>query len=182
MQKQKIPKHRLHEAGKNTNQEKSVKFDSNNLFFSSQRDIPHYKTLLVSCNATNCSQEIPHLHCSLCNKESFTTHYQLKRHANQTHFNQKHCVVYKLFICFPCKNWSHTATSSARKINHYHCYFCIISVKQKSSFLSHMAKHNYKNESIISKESETPAEPLFTNKYVNEEKCSLNLSPLQTTF
>ena len=48
---------RLHEAEKGTNQGESDKFDGNNLYFSSQTDIPHYKTLLVSCNATICSLE-----------------------------------------------------------------------------------------------------------------------------
>ena len=176
-----IPKERLHEAKKYTNQGESDKFDSNDLYFSNQTDIPHYKTLLVPCNATICSLEIPHFHCNLCNEESFTTHYQLKRHANQTHFNQKHYVAYKSFICFPCKKRSHTATSSARKINHYHCPFCSITVKQKSNFLSHIAKHDYKKENIISKEGETPAELFFTDKDINEEKCSLNLNSLQTT-
>ena len=88
-----IPKGRLHEAEKDTIQGESDKFGGNNLYFSSQTDTPHYKILLLSCNATICSLEIPYFHCSLCNKEPFTTHYQLKRHANQTHFNQKHCVV-----------------------------------------------------------------------------------------
>ena len=99
-----IPKDRLNEAEKGTNQGESDKFDAKNRYLSSQTDMPHYKTLLVSCNATICSLKIPHFHCSLCNEESFTTHYQLKRHANQTHFNQKHCVVYVIcVICFPCK-------------------------------------------------------------------------------
>ena len=83
-------------------------------------------------------------------------------------------------LCFPCKKRSHTATSSARKIIHYHCPFCSITVKQKSNFLSHIGKHDYKNKHITSKEGETPAEPLFTDKDINEEKCNLNLSPLQT--
>ena len=47
-----IPKDRLHEAKKDTSQGESDKFDGNNLYFSSQEDIPHYKTLLASCNAT----------------------------------------------------------------------------------------------------------------------------------
>ena len=102
-EKKNVPKDRLHEAKKDTNQGESDKFDGNNLYFSSQADIPHYKTLLVSCNATICSLEISHFHCSLCNEESFTTLYQLKRHAKKTHFHQKHCVFYKSFICFPCK-------------------------------------------------------------------------------
>ena len=79
---------------------------------------------------------------------------------------------------------SHTATSSARKINHYHWPFYSITVKQKSTFLSHIAKHDYKNKNInikISKEGETPAEPLYTDNDIYEEKCNLNLSPLQTT-
>ena len=66
-------------------------------------------------------------------------------------------------------------------INHHHCPICSITVKQKSNFLSHIANHNYKNENITSKEGETPAESLFTDKDINEEKCYLNLSPLQTT-
>ena len=102
-EKKNITKDRLHESKKDTNQGESDKFDGNNLYFSSQADIPHYKTLLVSCNATICSLEISHFHCSLCNEESFTTLYQLKRHAKKTHFHQKHCVFYKSFICFPCK-------------------------------------------------------------------------------
>ena len=160
--KKSIPKDRLHEAEKDTNQGQSDKFDGNNLYFLSQADIPHYKT-----NATICSLEIPLFHCSLCNEESFTTHYQLKRHANQTYFNQKHCVFYKSFTCRSCKKKSHTAASSAKKINHYHCPFCSITVKQKSNFLSHIAKCNYKNDNITSKEGETPAEPLFTDKDLN---------------
>ena len=159
-EKKNVPKNRLHEAKKDTNQGESDKFDGNNLYFSSQADIPHYKTLLVSCNATICSLKIPHFHCSLRNEESFTTHYQLKRYANQTHFNQKYCVFYKSFICFPCKKRSYTATSSARKISHYPCPFCSVTVKQKSNFLNHVAKPHYKNENINSKEGETPAEPL----------------------
>ena len=91
-EKKNIPKDRLHEAKKDINQGEFNKFDGHNLYFSSQADIPHHKTLLVSCNPTICSLEIPHFHCSLCNEESFTTLYQLKRHANQTHFNEKHCV------------------------------------------------------------------------------------------
>ena len=51
-QKNNIPKDRLHEAKKDTSQGESDKFDGNNLYFSSQEDIPHYKTLLASCNAT----------------------------------------------------------------------------------------------------------------------------------
>ena len=168
-----IPKDRLHEAEKNINQGESNKFDSNDLYFSYQTDIPHYKTLLVPCNATICSLEIAHFHCSLCNEESFTTYYQLQSHANRTHFNQTHFAVYKSFICFPCKNRSHTTTSSVRKMNHYHCPFCSISVKQKSNFLSHIAKLDYKNENIISKEGETHAGTFFTDKDINEEKCSL---------
>ena len=180
-EKKNVPKDRLHEAKKDTNQGESDKFDGNNLYFSSQADIPHYKTLLVSCNATICSLEISHFHCSLCNEESFTTLYQLKRHVDQTHFNQKHCVFYKSFVCFPCKKRTHTATSSARKLNHYHCPFCSIIVKQKSNFLSHIARHDYKNENNNSKEGETPAELLYTDNDIYEEKCNLNLSPLQTT-
>ena len=141
-EKKNIPKDRLHESQKDTNQGEYDKFDVNNLYFSSQGDIPHYKTLLVSCNTTICSLKIPHFHCSLCNEELFMTLYHLKRHANQTHFNQKHRVFYKSFICFPWKNRSHTATSSAKNINHYHCPFCSIAVKQKSNFLSHIAKHD----------------------------------------
>ena len=140
-----------------------------------------YLTLLVLCNATISSLKISHFHCSLCNEESFMTLYLLRRHANQTHFNQKHSVFYKSFICFPCKKRSHTATSSARKINHYHCPFCSITVKQKSNFLSHIAKHDYKNENINSKEGKTHAEPPSTDNDIYEEKCNLNLSPLQTT-
>ena len=143
-EKKNIPKDRLHEAKKDTHQGESDKFDGNNLYFSSQADISHYKTLLVSCNATICSLVISHSHRSLCNEESFTTLNQLKRHANQTHFNQKHCVFYKSFVCFPCKERSHTATSSTRKFNHYHCPFCSITVKQKSNFLSHISRHDYK--------------------------------------
>ena len=94
-EKKNISKDRLHEAEKDINQGESDKLDGNNIYFSSQADIPHYKTLLVSCNATICNLEIPHFHCSLCNEESFTTYYQLKRHANQTHHNQKHCAFYK---------------------------------------------------------------------------------------
>ena len=63
-----IRKDRLHEAEKVTNQGESNKSDSN-LYFSSQTDIPHYKTLLVPYDATICSLEIPHFHCSLCNEE-----------------------------------------------------------------------------------------------------------------
>ena len=129
-----IPRDRLHEAVKNINQGESNKFDSNDLYFSYQTDIPHYRTLVVPCNATICSLEIPHFHCSLCNEESFMTYYQLQRHANQTHFKQKHFVVYKSFICFPCKNKSYTTRSSARKINHYDCHFCSFTVKEKSNF------------------------------------------------
>ena len=47
--------------------------------------------------------------------------------------------------------------------------------------MSHIGKHDYKNEHITSKEGETPAEPLFNDKDINKEKCNLNLSPLQTT-
>ena len=54
-------------------------------------------------------------------------------------------------------------------------------MKQKSNFLSHIAKLDYKNENIISKEGETHAETFFTDKDINKEKCSLKLSPLQTT-
>ena len=75
--KKNIPKDRLHETKKDTNQGESDKFDGNNLYFSSQAGTPHNKMLLVSCNATICSLEIPHFHCSLCNEESFTTLYQL---------------------------------------------------------------------------------------------------------
>ena len=92
-EKKNIPKDRLHEAKKDTSQRESDKFDGNNLYFSSQSDIPDYKTLL-SCNLTIYSLEIPHFHYSLCNEESFTMLYQLKRSTNQTHFNQKHCVFY----------------------------------------------------------------------------------------
>ena len=180
-QKKNIPKDRLHESKKDTNQRESEKFDGNNLYFSRQVDIPHYKTLLVSCNATICSLKTPHFHCSWCNEESFMTLYLLRRHANQTHFNQKHSVFYKSFICFPCKKRSHTDTSSARKINHYDCPFYSITVKQKSKFLSHIAEHDYKNENIISKEGKTHAEPLYTDNDIYEEKCNLNLSQLQTT-
>ena len=156
-EKKNIPKDRLHESKKDTNQGESDKFDGINLYFSSKADIRHYKTLLVLCNATICSLKISDFHCSLCNKESFMTLYQLKRHANQTHFNHKHCVFYKSFICFPCKKRLYRTTSSARKINHYHCPFCNITVKQKSNFLNHIAKHDCKNENINSKEGETPA-------------------------
>ena len=90
-------------------------------------------------------------------------------------------MFYKSFTCFPCEKRSHTATSSARKINHYHCPFCSITVKQKSNFLSHIAKHDYKNENINSKEGKTHAEPPSTDNDIYEEKCNLNLSPLQTT-
>ena len=76
---------------------------------------------------------------------------------------------------------SHSATISVRKINHHHCPFCSITVKQKSNFLSYIAKHHYKNENITSKEGETSVEPLFTDKDINDEKCILNLSPFQTT-
>ena len=110
------------------------------------------------------------------NEESFTTQNQLKRHANQIQSNQKHCVTYKSFICFPCKK----SASSARNINHYHCPVCSISVRQKCNSLSHIAKHDYKNENITLK-GETAVEPLFTDKEINEEKYNLNLSPLQTT-
>ena len=106
--KKSIPKDRLHEAEKDTNQGESDKFDGNNLYFSSQADIPHYKTNAI------CSLEIPHFHCSLCNEESFTTLYQLKRHANQTYFNQKHCVFYESFICCPCKK-NHIQPQAQRK-------------------------------------------------------------------
>ena len=64
-EKKNIPKDMLHESKKDTNQGESNKFDGNNLYFSSQADIPHYKTLLVSCNATICSPKIPHFHGSL---------------------------------------------------------------------------------------------------------------------
>ena len=47
--------------------------------------------------------------------------------------------------------------------------------------MSHIGKHDYKNEHTTSKEGETPAEPLFTDKDINEEKCNLDLSPLQAT-
>ena len=138
--------------------------------------------MLVSCNATICSQEIPHFHCSLCNEESFPMLYQLKKHANQTHFNQKQCLFYKSCKkkCFPCKKRSTTITNSAKKINHYHYPFCSITVEQESNFLSHIARHDYKNENINSKEGETPAEPPYTDNDIYEEKCILNLSPLQT--
>ena len=111
-----IPKDRLHEAEKNINQGESNKFDSNDLYFSYQTNIPHYKILLVPCNPTIFSLEIPHFHCSLCNEESFTKHYQLQSHANRTHFNQKHFAVYKLFICFPCKNRSNKTTAQQEKL------------------------------------------------------------------
>ena len=68
------------------------------------------------------------------------------------------------------KKRSYTATSSASKINHYHCPYCSITVKQKSNFLSHIAKHDYKNENINSKEGETPTEPLYTDNDIREEK------------
>ena len=73
-EKKNIPKYKLHKTEKGTNQGEFDKFDGNNLYFLYQTDIPHYKTLLVLCNATT-SLEIPHFHCSLCNEESFTTHY-----------------------------------------------------------------------------------------------------------
>ena len=111
-----IPKGRLHDAVKNINQGESNKFDSNDLCFSYQTNIPHNKTFLVPCDPTICSLEIPHFHCSLCNEESFTKHYQLQSHANRTHFNQKHFAVYKLFICFPCKNRSHKTTAQQEKL------------------------------------------------------------------
>ena len=47
--------------------------------------------------------------------------------------------------------------------------------------MSHIAKHDYKNESINSKEGEALAEPLYTDNDIFEEKCNLNLSQLQTT-
>ena len=50
--------------------------------------------------------------------------------------------------------------------------------------MSHIAKHDYKNKNInikISKEGETPEEPLYTDNDIYEEKCNLNLSRLQTT-
>ena len=56
-EKKNILEDRLHEAKKGTNQGESDKSGGNNLYFSSQTDIPHYKTLLVSCNATICSLE-----------------------------------------------------------------------------------------------------------------------------
>ena len=34
---------------------------------------------------------------------------------------------------------------------------------------------------LFQKKGETPAEPFFTDKDINEEKCSLNFSPLQNT-
>ena len=49
------------------------------------------------------------------------------------------------------KKRSYTATSSASKINHYHCPYCSITVKQKSNFLSHIAKHDYKMKISIQK-------------------------------
>ena len=115
-EKKNITKDWLHEAKKDNNQGESDKFDGNDLYFSSQADIPHYKTFLVSCNATICSLEIPHFHRSLCNEESFTMLYQLKRHANQTHFNQKHCLLYKSFTCFPCKKRSHKSQAQREKL------------------------------------------------------------------
>ena len=47
--------------------------------------------------------------------------------------------------------------------------------------MSHIAKHDYKNENINSKEGKTHAEPPYTDNDIYEEKCNLNLSPLQTT-
>ena len=40
-EKKSIPKDRLHEAKKDINQGQSDKFDGNNLYLSSQADIPH---------------------------------------------------------------------------------------------------------------------------------------------
>ena len=40
-EKKNIPKDRLHEAKKDSNQGESNKFDSSNLYFSSQADILH---------------------------------------------------------------------------------------------------------------------------------------------
>ena len=40
-EKKNIPKDRLHEAKKDSNQGESNKFDGSNLYFSSQADIPH---------------------------------------------------------------------------------------------------------------------------------------------
>ena len=46
-EKKNIPKDRLHKSKKDTNQGESDKFDGIDLYFSSQTDIRHYKTLLV---------------------------------------------------------------------------------------------------------------------------------------
>ena len=47
--------------------------------------------------------------------------------------------------------------------------------------MSHTAKRDYRNEYINSKAGETSAESLYTDNNIYEEKCNLNLSPLQTT-
>ena len=46
--------------------------------------------------------------------------------------------------------------------------------------MSHIAKHDYKNENINSTEGEALAEPLYTDNDIYEEKWILNLSSLQT--
>ena len=47
--------------------------------------------------------------------------------------------------------------------------------------MSNIAKHDYKNENINSKEGQTPAKPLYTDNDIYEEKLNLNLSLFQTT-
>ena len=104
------------------------------IYISQAKQTLHHKSLLVSYHFAICSLEIPHFHCRLYNEESFTAHYQLKRHANQTHFNQKNCVVYNHLSVFHAKKRSHTVTSPARMINHYHFPFCSITIKKSLTF------------------------------------------------
>ena len=84
--------------------------------------ISHHMKYHTKCNGLICNTRTDHVHCRLCNESVFNTHWLLKRHVQQVHFNKNHCVSYKNVICIPCRESDHTAAGSGtRKINHYHC-------------------------------------------------------------
>ena len=151
-EKKNIIKDRLHEAKKDTNQAESDKFDGNNLYFLSQADIPHYKTLLVHVMLPSVAWKY-HISIAVCAMKNhlrrFTnlkgmliklilikntacsTNHLLVFHAKKDHI-QPQAQREKLII---------TTVLSAASLSN-----------KKSNFLSHIAKQDYKNENINSEE------------------------------
>ena len=78
----------------------------------------------MECRGIICSKIGWHLHCSLCNENSFATKHLYRRHVKQVHFSEKHFIIFGDIVCLPCKKAEHLESNSSKKLYHYHCPLC----------------------------------------------------------